>query len=201
VDIGCGTGAFTARFLKYGFKLSGIDISPNCIKYAAEKYPNVTFKVGDAERTNYPDQIFDIVFLSGVLHHFQDLSVIIRECYRILKKGGVLLGYDPNRQNPFMRAFRCKDSPLYVSKGVTQNERPLDKHEIISNLIACGFSEPKVYSISGVTRRYLDHKASFLILPVYNLIEKALDIKPLRKKFGSFLITYAKKPFGGEEPK
>ncbi len=192
-DIGCGTGSFTSKFLKYKFKLFGIDISPNCVKYAAKRYPNISFEVGDAERTNYPSQTFDVIFLSGVLHHFRDFFHVIGECHRILKKGGILLCYDPNRQNPFMRVFRCKDSTLYVSKGVTRNERPLVKKEITSALIAGGFSEYKVYSISGVTFRYLGHKASFLILPVYNLIEKIMDIRPLRERFGSFLITYAKK--------
>jgi ubiquinone/menaquinone biosynthesis C-methylase UbiE len=186
MDLGCGTGAFTGRFLKYGFQLSGIDISPGCIEYARKRYPEISFEVGDIEDTRCPDGAFDVVLLSAVLHHFQDLSTAIRECHRILKKGGVLLAYDPNRSNPFMRVFRCKDSPLYISKGVTKNESPLGQKEIAAALKSCGFSEHKVYGISGITFRYIDSKAAFLI-------QRFIDLWPLRERIGSFLITYAKK--------
>lgn len=193
IEFGCGTGAFTAKFLKYGFELLGVDISPKCVEYAAKRYPEIRFEVGDLEHTLYPDEVFDVVFLSGVLHHFKNYATVISECRRLLKKGGVLLSYDPNRKNPFMRVFRCRSSPFYVSNGVTENEQPLARKEVILTLSKCGFSNYKVYSISGVTYKYFDAKGYRLFLPVYNFLERMLDIRPLRDWFGSFLVTFAKK--------
>lgn len=193
IDFGCGTGSFTAKFLNYGLELYGIDISQNCINYAKKKYPDISFDVGDIEHTAYLDESFDIIFLSGVLHHFTDFSNVLKECYRVLKKGGIILGYDPHKLNPFMWLYRCKNSPFYSSKGVTENERPLTKREIRNMIATTGFSEFEVYSISGVTYQYIDTQLSFILVPAYNLLEKIMDFQPVRERFGSFLITYAKK--------
>ncbi|MBM3251152.1 MAG: methyltransferase domain-containing protein [Candidatus Omnitrophica bacterium] len=193
IDFGCGTGSFIAKFLKYGMKLYAIDISSNCISYAKSKYPDIFFNVGDIEATQFPDETFDIIFLSGVLHHFADFSNVLNECYRVLRRGGVVLGYDPHKLNPFMWLYRSKNSPFYSLKGVTENERTLGKSEIRVNIKFSGFSEYNVYSISGVAYKYVDHKLSFLIIPLYNLFEKLMDFPLLRQWLGSFIITYAKK--------
>ena len=193
LDCGCGTGSFTARFSESGFELYGIDISPGSIAHAKKKYPHIIFKVGNVDRMEFPDEHFDVIFLSGVLHHFPDFSPVLKECHRVLRVGGILLGYDPHRGNPFMRLYRCKESPFYSSKGVTENERPLSRREIEVVLRSLEYSDVKVYSISGVTYKYVDSRLSFVILPLYNCLEHLMDCKPLRDRFGSFLITYARK--------
>lgn len=193
IDFGCGTGSFTSRFLNNGFELYGMDISSNCIRYARKKYPDISFEIGDIEHTGYPDESFDAVLLTGVLHHFSDFSGVIKEIHRILRKGGIVLGYDPNGANPFMWMYRSNSSPFYSSKGITENERLLTGKEIEYAFSSCGFQEIRIESISGVTYKYIDHSLSFIILPMYNLIERLFDFGPLRKRFGSFLITYARK--------
>jgi len=193
IDLGCGTGAFISRFSHLPFIFYGIDVSPNCIHYARNTYKNITFDIGDIEKTKYPDETFDVIFLSGVLHHFPDLKPVVKESFRILNKGGVLLAYDPHRNNPFMWLYRCKSSPLYSAKGVTENEEPLSKEAIVATLSQFNFSECEVYSISGITYKTLKSRYAMPLLPTYNLIESIFDFKPIRKKFGSFIITYAKK--------
>jgi SAM-dependent methyltransferase len=193
-DLGCGTGAFTAKFAGFGLRLFGVDISPQCIASARRQHPGITFEVGDIEKTHYSNETFDAIFLSGVLHHLKDLAGVFRECHRILKRDGVLLGYDPHRRNPFMSAFRCKHSPLYIARGLTENERPLSREEILGALARSGFTRVSVYSISGVTYKYIDSDWSFISLPVYNCIERIFDLfGPIRSRFGSFLITCARK--------
>jgi len=92
-----------------------------------------------------------------------------------------------------MRLYRCKDSPLYSSKGVTENEAPLSKKVLENAVQSTGFSEVSVYNISGVTYAYVESRFAFILLPVYNFIETILDFEPVRKRFGSFVVTYAKK--------
>jgi SAM-dependent methyltransferase len=191
--MGCGTGAFISKFQDSPYKLYGIDISPRCIEYARKKYPDISFSVGDIEATGYEDGAFDVILLSGVMHHFPCLDKLIKECHRVLKKGGVLLGYDLHCGNPFMWLYRCKKSPFYSSKGVTENERPISKKEVYDALKSCEYPVINVYCISGVTYKYFDHQLSSLILPVYNLIERTIDLPFLRQNIGSFIITYAKK--------
>ena len=92
-----------------------------------------------------------------------------------------------------MWIYRCKSSPFYSSKGVTPNEEPISKDFIISSFSNFKFNELKVFSISGVTYKYIESQYARLLLPFYNLIEIVFDMPFLRKKFGSFIITTAKK--------
>lgn len=193
IDVGCGTGAFTSRIKKHGFDLMALDISPKCISYAQAKHPEIEFMIGDIEKTNFNDETFDVILLSGILHHFPNLSAVLNECHRILKRGGIILCYDPNGANPFMWMCRAKRSPFYSSKGITENERLINSKEIYTALTSRGFSESKVYGISGITYRYINNRLYSVMLPFYNFVEKLIDLTPLRYKLGSILIAYAKK--------
>jgi SAM-dependent methyltransferase len=193
VDLGCGTGAFTSRLQRYGFHLHGVDISPQSVTRASQKVPSVDFHVGDIESTPFPDCTFDVTFLSAVLHHFPDLTRTVAECGRILKPGGILLACDPHRGNPAMWLYRCKESPFYSSKGVTQNEQPLAKAALQRAFRTEPFEEVRVSAISGVTYKHVASRAASLFLPAYNLVERGFDLPGIRDRFGSFLITYARK--------
>lgn len=190
LDMGCGTGAFTSKLIKSNFDIHGVDISPESIKLARKLYPQINFSVGDIENLLFfDDESFDLITLSGVLHHFDNFENVISECYRLLKKKGRIFAYDPNRQNPIMWLYRCKNSPFYSSKGVTPNEEPISKDLIHTIFSSFNFSEVNIYSISGVTYKYIESKYAKLLLPVYNLIEILFDLQFLRKNYGSFIIT------------
>jgi ubiquinone/menaquinone biosynthesis C-methylase UbiE len=193
LDFGCGTGAFTARFSSFPFELYGIDISSECIRYASKKYPTINFKTGDVEHTGFENDTFDIVLMSGLLHHFPDFFRVVSEAKRILKPGGKILAYDPNRANPVMWLYRCKQSPFYSAVGVTENEQPLSKKALMKVFKKVGFSDLKAYSVSGITYKYVESKSAGKFLPVYNFLENLFDRTFLRNYIGSFLITYAKK--------
>ena len=193
LDLGCGTGGFTKKFLGKGLDLYGMDISPKCIEFAQKKHPEIHFCTGDIEQTPYKENSFDVVLLSGVLHHFPDFSGALKESYRILKKGGALLAFDPHLHNPMMWLYRCKKSPFYSSKGVTENEEPLAKKKIQYHFSNENFVQSSVYSISGVTYQYVDSKLAQIFLHCYNGVELLFDLPFLRQIIGSFLITYAQK--------
>jgi SAM-dependent methyltransferase len=193
VDLGCGTGAFTSRLQRYHFELHGVDISPQSVTRAARKFPKVEFHIGDIESTPFPSGHFDVIFLSAVLHHFPDLTRTVAECGRLLKPGGILLACDPHRGNPAMWLYRCKESPFYSSKGVTQNEQPLSKAALRRALQVEPFEEVRVSAISGITYKHIASRAASLFLPAYNLVDRCFDLPLVRDRFGSFLITYARK--------
>jgi len=46
------------------------------------------FQVADAERLNFADSSFDVVYSHGVLHHTPDTQQAINEVQRVLKPGG-----------------------------------------------------------------------------------------------------------------
>jgi len=191
LDMGCGTGVFASKLQSDKFSIHGIDISPKSIEIAKNKYQDISFSIGDIENTDFNDESFDVVILSGVLHHFNDFNKVLKECYRVLSKGGMLFAYDPHCYSPIMWLYRCKTSPFYSSKGVTENEQPLHKDKLEKSFSQLPFIEHNVFSISGVTYKYVESKAALFVIPVYNFIERVLDIKLLRDKIGSFLISIA----------
>jgi len=96
IDLGCGTGAFTRRMFKSASaKTYGIDLAPGAIQ-VAERYDRRTrYLTGDIEKLDFPDNHFDLIIYSGVLHHMPSISSTLKEGLRVLKKGGRMLSFDP----------------------------------------------------------------------------------------------------------
>jgi ubiquinone/menaquinone biosynthesis C-methylase UbiE len=94
VDVGCGTGLFTAAFAAYHpCKFIGIDPSPLMLQAAKEKHgqDQIVWIEGEAEHLPIPSESAKCIFVSQVWHHIQDKTLAAREFFRILKPGGVVL--------------------------------------------------------------------------------------------------------------
>lgn len=198
IDLGCGTGAFAREFKKIvdehkANDFFGLDISTQSINLAAKLAPGIHFCTGDIEQCCFKNNVFDIVLFSGVLHHFTDFETCLEEGYRILKKGGFALSYDPHIKNPFMWLYRHPSSPFFSKKGKTDNERLLSGREIKRALEKVGFINVIVRGKSGVTFKYVASKAGRVLLPVYNLLEILLGMSPLASRYGSFVIGCGEK--------
>lgn len=194
VDMGCGTGVFTS-FLSEEYPhahIIGLDIAKGCIKRAKVDYPDLDFVAGDVEKTKFKKGSFDVVWYSGILHHFLDFSKVAKEAFRILKPGGLFFSYDPNYYNPPFWLYRHPKSPFYSNIGITSNERLLKASEIKNVFEKAGF-ETRVQAISGIEFRYVESKRSRPLLAIYNSLDQILGITPFAYFIGSFLIGYGKK--------
>ena len=196
IDLGCGTGAFSREFKKMlgsDNYFYGLDLSIKSVILAANLEPGIHFCAGDIEHCCFKDESFDIVLFSGVLHHFPDFEPCLREGYRILRKGGCALSYDPNIKNPFMWLYRHPSSPFFSPKGKTENERLLSAQQVADGFRQAGFHNVIARGKSGVTFKYVASTLGRVLLPFYNLLELLLGISPLASKYGSFLIGYGEK--------
>jgi len=96
LDLGSGTGrndCLMAQKIGSQGKIVGLDISDEMLSRARErcrKYPNVTFEKQRIELSLTYKEEFDKVFISFVLHGFEDDQKlgIIRNAYQALKPGG-----------------------------------------------------------------------------------------------------------------
>ncbi|MDD2807011.1 MAG: methyltransferase domain-containing protein [Patescibacteria group bacterium] len=73
-------------------QIYGLDVE-NQAKYG-KNYSNQL--VGNAEAMPYEDNLFDTIYLGEVLEHTWQPKVLIGECFRVLKPGGVLILDTPN---------------------------------------------------------------------------------------------------------
>jgi ubiquinone/menaquinone biosynthesis C-methylase UbiE len=94
LDLGCGTGRFTIPMAKnLGYCVTGADYSQEMLDKAREKDSEkvVKWDVQDAQELSYPDESFDLVFMSFLLHHCEDQLRVLRECQRVLTHDGVII--------------------------------------------------------------------------------------------------------------
>lgn len=107
LDLCCGSGQ-TTRFLVERFPQSadeqalpvtGLDASPLSIRRAQQNVPQATFVEAWAEDMPFPDAQFDLVHTSAALHEMQpdQLRQILKECYRVLKPGGIFAAIDVHK--------------------------------------------------------------------------------------------------------
>jgi SAM-dependent methyltransferase len=66
---------------------------------------NTRFVQADAENTRLPDNSFDVILCSGMLHHL-DLSFAFPELRRILAPGGKILAVEALDYNPMIKLYR-----------------------------------------------------------------------------------------------
>lgn len=94
LDVGCGAGIPTAKFLREkSLTVTGIDISDTMLKLAKENVPDATFINMDAHDLEFPPNTFDGLISVYTLFHIprKDHSQIIQNFYEVLKPGGILL--------------------------------------------------------------------------------------------------------------
>lgn len=105
LDIGCGTGEFLAA-LGEGFEPYGVDVSRTYVRYGAEHFGLTNLHAGELTEAGFAAEFFDVAQLRGVLQHLPDPLGQLREAWRVLKPGGLLVvSATPNIASPAARAF------------------------------------------------------------------------------------------------
>jgi ubiquinone/menaquinone biosynthesis C-methylase UbiE len=101
LELGCGTGYFTKEIIKTGAEVTAIDISPELLNVAKTEItsPKVSFREENAYQMTFPDNSFDYIVGSSVLHHL-DVKKAMSEIYRTLKPDGTIAFTEPNMMNP-----------------------------------------------------------------------------------------------------
>jgi ubiquinone/menaquinone biosynthesis C-methylase UbiE len=97
LEVGCGRGSMGAFFADSGFDTHLLDTSEPVLHLAQQNftadYLHSSPICGDALSLPYADSSFDVVVSIGLLEHFSDISQPLREQLRILRSGGIFLGY------------------------------------------------------------------------------------------------------------
>ena len=111
LEVGCGRGSASSFFAQAGFDCTLLDYSPSVLSTATTIFANNghqgSFVCGDANALPFACDNFDIILSIGLLEHFEDIAPPLKEQYRVLKPGGLFLGYVvPERPTNIQRYFR-----------------------------------------------------------------------------------------------
>ncbi len=106
LDAGCGRG-FYLNYYRYvsDVKLVGIELEHEIIckaKANVGRLPNIALLNATIYQLPFPDNFFHAAILSEILEHLEDDEAAVREIYRVLKPGGVMVVTVPNANYPFL---------------------------------------------------------------------------------------------------
>lgn len=90
LDIGCGYGYFLDFAFREGWQVKGVEIAEDAVEKSRRKFGEKNIFHGTLEKADYKTEVFDAVTLWDVLVFVEDPSRELRECLRILKRGGKL---------------------------------------------------------------------------------------------------------------
>ena len=121
LDYGCGPGTFLMKLKNLTkSKLFGVDISSEFIEQSKNNFKKYNMEeievmTVEPEKLPFENEKFDLILIIDVIHHLDDIKKNIDEIKRVLKKGGKLIVYEPNKFNPL----------IWITHLIDKNERGL----------------------------------------------------------------------------
>ena len=94
LDLGCGTGRYCILLAERGASVVGLDPSEKMleqIKTKATTLPNIELHHGTIEKTDFPNEHFDLVISALTLSHLPELEPTLGKSISVLKNGGRMI--------------------------------------------------------------------------------------------------------------
>lgn len=187
LEIGCGTGLFTEKvYASTKAQITSIDISQELLDKAKIKLPDINFRMEDAMNLSFPDNSFDAVFGSSILHHL-DMKKSLLEIFRVLKPGGNIVFAEPNMLNP--QIFIQKNVP-FIKKwlGDSPDETAIVRWKMKKMLSEMKFKNPKVFPYD-----FLHPASPVFFINTIQAIGRFIEKVPIMKEIAGSVIIYAEK--------
>ena len=90
LDVACGTGVLFPDYLQRNVgSLTAVDISPEMVKIARSKFPQVNIHCGDVQTVDFGCK-FDAIVVYNAFPHFPEPEALIATLSGLLKPGGTL---------------------------------------------------------------------------------------------------------------
>ncbi len=88
LDVACGPGYVAEAALALGAVPIGVDFTPEMVRLARKRNPEIEFRPGDAQALDFEDDSFDAVAMNFGVLHLPDPEAAFSEAGRVLRSGG-----------------------------------------------------------------------------------------------------------------
>ncbi|MEV4432722.1 methyltransferase domain-containing protein [Streptomyces sp. NPDC049555] len=180
LDVGSGVGGPARTIAAHsGAHVTGLDLSALRVRQAREKAgeaglaERTTFVEGDARNMPFPASTFDVAYSFQAICHVPDKTRVHTEIARVLKPGGVSLGYDwLAREGLSAEETNRFIEPICRYHGLSHLSSP---RELTDQLRTAGFTGVRVSNAAGEG----DLEPVWKILDEVNAMAGSEEITPL----------------------
>jgi len=189
LEVGCGPGFISLELARNGYDVTGIDLSPQCIKIAAEfseKDPNkqgrgqLNYVVGDFFSSRQLNRKFDAIVFLGSLHHFPDQVQTLQRANDLLDLRGVVIADEPTQDRAEKRnaaIYQFTKTLLSLANGYYESISNYSSTQEIEEDVRLAFHTMKYEEPSGEKlQSFNDNSAGYKeMYPLLQSIFEQLD--------------------------
>lgn len=195
LDLGCLRGNALSLYMAENAKeYIGIDLSDSAIAQLQQKIQKKGFSNARAEAIDFLspkflEADFDIIYAYGVLHHFENFDVLVNKLNEKLKRGGIIISYDPLETSTPIKLFRSIYRPFQSDKDwewpfTKTTLQKLDaSFEILEKRGILGRSK------YGIPLNFLPFKRKFIQKRINSMIEKDWEASSWKDVYGCMHLT------------
>ncbi len=209
LDIGCGLGVYVRKFREFSHRVNGIDIDAKRLREGARTTPGLLLSA--SETLPFRSDVFDVIVLNEVIEHVRDDSATLAEALRILRPGGRMVIFAPNRLYPFethgvylgdrfvfgnipfvnwlpdrLRNKLVPHARAYTRRGIRRTYRNLDARVNVETYVYPGFDNIIArHKRLGAALRSALYRAEHTPLRMFGLSHFIVLEKPYDHGFGN----------------
>ena len=140
LEIGCGNGALWLENMNYippHVHITLSDISDGMLRDARNSINDERFSFScfNAEKIPFEDESFDVVYANHMLFYCDNIDLVVKECRRVLKKGGKLIcsTYSKRHMKEITELVQEFDKDIVLSSDVLYEKFGLNNGNEILN--------------------------------------------------------------------
>jgi ubiquinone/menaquinone biosynthesis C-methylase UbiE len=183
LELGCGTGACTKNLLQNEKTIVAIDYSKSMIKLARKRLTGrkgigkIYLALCDAHALPFKDAFFDAIISRGtLLSYSKNPSILLKECSRTLKKGGIIV-LDAMNYNDFIK----------------ERERIWLTDKAVLDLIPCKEGVKRKLTSGGIIfSEFRENKVQYIFFRKYDYNKMQIRERFILKE-GSQLVEHFKR--------
>lgn len=194
LDVGCGSGRYIYTLKQAGWDVKGIDIGYT--GYGRDVL-GLDIRDGDLADAHFEPESFDAITFWWTLEHMYDPSAVLKDAYRLLKKGGVAIIGVQNIDSLEARLFKRYWFHLFLPKHLYH----FSPESLTAILRKSGFNKIKIrhdlfsFGIIGSLQCYLNDRGIDISFtnPLFYMLSLPFDVMLGMVKNSGLMTAYAYK--------